>query len=65
MEITVSSAVTLEDAESTAIKDIEDYILNVGPYEFQDLVAALLRALGYYTPFVALNRPGFHGDSVC
>ena len=23
------------------------------PYEFQDLVAALLRAMGYYTPFIA------------
>ncbi|MFM6007043.1 MAG: restriction endonuclease [Sphaerospermopsis kisseleviana] len=25
----------------------------MNPYEFQDLVAALLRGMGYYTPFIA------------
>jgi restriction system protein len=29
------------------------FINNKNPYEFQDLVAALLRGMGYYTPFVA------------
>jgi restriction system protein len=28
-----------------------------GPYEFQDLVAALLRAVGYSTPFIAPTDP--------
>src|SRR5205807_468149 len=42
-----------ENAESMARSEIEDYIKALGPYEFQELVAALLRGMGYYTPFVA------------
>jgi len=42
-----------EYAESTSRGQIEDYINAMGPYEFQDLVAALLRGMGYFTPFVA------------
>lgn len=43
----------LEDLKSRAISGIVGYITAKNPYEFQDLVAALLRAMGYYTPFVA------------
>jgi restriction system protein len=39
--------------EEQAIAGIKDYIIKKHPYEFQDLVAALLRAMGYYTPFVS------------
>lgn len=46
-------AVTLEQAESEATAGIEEYIRSMNPYEFQDLVAALLRAMGFHTPFVA------------
>jgi len=42
-----------EQAVSVARKEIEEYISQLGPYEFQDLVAALLRGMGYYTPFVS------------
>lgn len=54
-EATISRAMAtaLENAESMARSEIEDYIDSLGPYEFQDLVAALLRGMGYYTPFVA------------
>lgn len=39
--------------EEQAISSIEDYIRALNPYEFQDLIAALLRGMGYFTPFVA------------
>ena len=39
--------------EQTALEGFEQYINAKNPYEFQDLVAALLRGMGYYTPFVA------------
>lgn len=45
--------VNLEQLEVTAMEGITDYIKKKNPYEFQDMVAALLRAMGYHTPFVA------------
>jgi restriction system protein len=39
--------------EEKAISGIKDFINSKNPYEFQNLVAALLRAMGYYTPFVS------------
>ena len=44
---------TLERIEQTALEGLERYIAKKNPYEFQDLVAALLRGMGYYTPSVA------------
>ncbi len=43
----------LEQLEEKAIEGIKSFIANLNAYEFQDLVAALLRAMGYYTPFVS------------
>jgi restriction system protein len=43
----------LEQLEEKAIEGIKQHISNYNPYEFQDLIAALLRAMGYYTPFVS------------
>jgi restriction system protein len=48
-----ATATAVENAESMARSEIEDYIDSLGPYEFQDLVAALLRGMGYFTQFVA------------
>lgn len=45
--------VTLEQAEQNAQDSLENHIAKMNPYEFQDLVAALLRGMGFYTPFVA------------
>ncbi len=45
--------VSLDKAKDDARQGIRDYILNLGPYPFQDLVAALLRGMGYSTPFIA------------
>ena len=43
----------LDLLESDAREGIRKYIVSKSPYEFQDMVAALLRAMKYYTPFVA------------
>ncbi|MCC6932575.1 MAG: restriction endonuclease [Deltaproteobacteria bacterium] len=46
-------ATSFEDLEAQSIDVLNNYISNKNPYEFQDLVAALLRGMGYYTPFIA------------
>lgn len=43
----------LDEIESLALDGIIKGINAKTPYEFQDLAAALLRAMGYFTPFVA------------
>jgi restriction system protein len=43
----------LDDIEGKAFDRLKEYISEKNPYEFQDLCAALLRGMGYYTPFVA------------
>ena len=45
--------VNYDEIEQTAYAGLEKYINAKNPYEFQDLAAALLRGMGYYTPFVA------------
>ena len=47
------NSMNLDMLESDAREGIKRYIVAKSPYEFQDLVAALLRAMGYHTPFVA------------
>lgn len=44
---------TIEQLEENAIDGIKEYLKGRNPYEFQDLVAALLRAMGYHTPFIS------------
>ena len=39
--------------EEQAIAGIKDFIRSKNAYEFQDLVAALLRAMKYHTPFIS------------
>ncbi len=48
-----------EQAVEQARAEIEDHINNLGPYDFQKLVAELLMAMGYHVPFVA--PPGRDG----
>jgi restriction system protein len=43
----------LDEIEQLALDGIMKAINTKTPYEFQDLAAALLRAMGYFTPFVA------------
>lgn len=47
------SIIELDAIQAQAANGIRDYIAAKNPYEFQELAAALLRALGYYTPFIA------------
>ena len=45
--------IELETLEERATNGIREYLKSKNPYEYQDLVAALLRAMGYHTPFIA------------
>ena len=45
--------VRLEQLEEEATSGIKDHIFNKNPYDFQDIVAALLRAMDYHTPFIS------------
>ena len=45
------------EVEAKALQEIEAHVRAMGAYELQDLVAALLRAMGYSTPFVAPKGP--------
>lgn len=50
---TQTQRASLEILEDQAINGIKDFINSKNPYEFQDLVATLLRAMKYHTPFVS------------
>ncbi len=54
----------LDTAESQARQEIDGHIQELGPYAFQDLVAALLRGMGYHTPFIAPKGPDGGTDIV-
>lgn len=47
------NSMNLDLLESDAREGIRRYVASKSPYEFQDMVAALLRAMGYHTPFIA------------
>lgn len=53
VEIEDTNVINLDELESQAKSTIREAIVKKNPYEFQDMVAALLRAMGYYTPFIA------------
>lgn len=48
-----TQVVSYDDVEQRAMEGLQQYIGAKNAYEFQDLVAALLRGMRYYTPFVA------------
>ncbi|MFM8443684.1 MAG: restriction endonuclease [Methylococcus sp.] len=50
---TDETVITIDQYEQAAIEGLKRHIDVKNGYEFQDLVAALLRGMGYYTPFVA------------
>jgi restriction system protein len=49
----------LEEAEETAWSEIQTFLERMPPYDFQNLVAALLRAMGYHISWIA--PPGRDG----
>lgn len=53
----VEASFVFEQAEGDARSEIEQHVKALGPYDFQNLVAALLRAMSYTTPFVAPTGP--------
>jgi restriction system protein len=54
-----SATITYEEAEEQAWRAIEAYLGNLNPYDFQHIVADLLRAMGYYVSWV--SPPGKDG----
>jgi restriction system protein len=48
-----AASITLENAEEQAWAEIDQYLRTVNPYEFQEIVAALLRAMGYHISWIA------------
>jgi len=44
---------TIHEIEQIAIEGLKKQITIKNSYEFQELVAAMLRGMGYYTPFIA------------
>jgi restriction system protein len=52
-------SITFEQAEEQAWSEIEQYLRSMNPYEFQELVASLLRAMGYHVSWIA--PPGKDG----
>lgn len=53
------AAITFEQAEEQAWQEIEEHLKSISPYDLQELVAALLRAMGYYVSWIA--PPGKDG----
>lgn len=55
----ISRQTAYEQALASGRAEIERHISNLSPYDFQELVAELLKAMGYHVPFVA--PPGADG----
>lgn len=53
----VTETMSVEIAEEAAWAHIQSYLATMDPYEFQHLVAALLRAMGYHVGWVSPPGP--------
>lgn len=51
------AATTLEEAEEAAWAEIDEHLETMNPYDFQELVAGLLRGMGYYVAWVSPPGP--------
>jgi restriction system protein len=58
-DVEEASEITFEQAEEQAWSEVEQYLRGINPYEFQELVASLLRAMGYHIAWV--SPPGKDG----
>jgi len=54
-----AATITLEEAEEQAWQEIDQYLRGINPFEYQEIVAALLRAMGYHISWIA--PPGKDG----
>ncbi|MBM4009676.1 MAG: Mrr restriction system protein [Planctomycetes bacterium] len=51
------AAATLEEAEEAAWSEIEAFLEKMSPYDFQEVVAGLLRGMGYFVEWVSPPGP--------
>jgi restriction system protein len=58
-EVEKAPEIIFEQAEEQAWNEVEQYLRAMPPYEFQELVASLLRAMGYHVSWV--SPPGKDG----
>ncbi len=56
-----AASITYEEAEEQAWAEIDTYLRGMNPYEFQELVASLLRGMGYHVAWIA--PPGRDGGT--
>jgi len=56
-EGTLGAATTFEEAEELAWTEIQNHLNQMSPYDFQDLVAGLLRGMDYHVSWVAPAGP--------
>jgi restriction system protein len=56
-EESADTATAVEEAEESAWTEIEEYLSGMNPYDFQQLVAGLLRGMGYHVAWVAPPGP--------
>jgi restriction system protein len=56
-EDAAESVGTLEEAQEQAFAEIKDYLDEMAPYDFQDLVAGLVEAAGYRIQWIAPPGP--------
>lgn len=52
-----STLATLEEAEESAWSEIDQYLAEMNPYDFQKVVAGLLRGMGYHISYIAPQGP--------
>jgi restriction system protein len=52
-DVETVSSVTVEEAEETAFAEVADRLGSMSPYDLQNLVAGLLRGMGYHVAWVA------------
>ena len=52
-EVSASQEQSIDEIQRKAVDGLKLFVDGKNPYEFQDLVAALLRGMGYFTPFIA------------
>lgn len=53
----LGATTTLEEAEEGAWAEIETHLSQMNPFDFQDLVAGLIRAMGYHVSWISPPGP--------
>jgi restriction system protein len=51
------TSATIEEAEEAAWREISDHLENINPYDFQQVVAGLVRGMGYHIQWVSPPGP--------